>query len=75
MVIAQDADGTTGASAPYGAVRDRAALDMLFGKCGLRYSVTGNSIIVMRVGPPQTGGLADTYVELWVICIVRGGHA
>jgi hypothetical protein len=54
VVIARDADGTTDASAPYGTVRDRAALDKLFKQCGLRYAVMGHSIIVMRVDPPQT---------------------
>jgi hypothetical protein len=55
VVIAQDAGSDTETSALYGIGRDHAALDLLFSRCGLRYAVIGNSVIVMRSGPPLKG--------------------
>jgi len=55
IVIAQDADGEMEMSGTYEAGRNHAALDMLFGKCGLRYAVIGNSVIVIRGGQPLKG--------------------
>jgi hypothetical protein len=55
VVIVQDAGSETEMSAVYGTGRDHAALDILFKKCGLRYAVIGNSVIVMRAGPPLQG--------------------